>query len=311
MGKENSNLELNNFKEKINLSEFAASYGYVKDKNKSTKSSVFMKNGTDKIVIAKSEVNHYIYFSLDDEKDNGTIIDFIQKRSSKSLGNIRNSLRVWLGFSKRPKVNPDSFSRSIDITLKNTAEILAQIYNFRQIKKDDSAFKYLNEYRDIHQKTLQNKRFFSKIFTDEFNNACFPHFYGKKMSGWEMKNKKYTGFVKAGKKAIWFSNREDTDKNIIVTESSIDALSHACLFPEYVKNSWYISTAGSFGQTTKKMLDAAFQKQVWDKIILAFDNDKQGRAFNERVSKLIMERAGQCEIQTPNLKDWNEDLIER
>ena len=40
----------------------------------------------DKIVIRRDDDGHWIYFSVRDNFDHGTVIDFVQRRGSRNLG---------------------------------------------------------------------------------------------------------------------------------------------------------------------------------------------------------------------------------
>ncbi len=39
---------------------------------------------------------HWTYFSVRDDRDNGTAIDFLQRHHARSLGAVRRELRPWL-----------------------------------------------------------------------------------------------------------------------------------------------------------------------------------------------------------------------
>jgi hypothetical protein len=98
-------VELERFKAQINLSEFAASKGYALDRRESSRNSAVMRHpDSDKIIIAQNENGDWMYFSIRDDRDNGTIIDFLQNRGGGSLGQVRKTLRAWLGGS-RPAFN--------------------------------------------------------------------------------------------------------------------------------------------------------------------------------------------------------------
>jgi hypothetical protein len=105
--------ELELFKTTINLSEFAAR-GYALDRRASSVNSAVMRHPDgDKIVIARNEASGaWVYFSVRDDRDNGTIIDFVQNRDGGSLGEVRKTLRAWLG-SSRPAVAPSLFTRDL------------------------------------------------------------------------------------------------------------------------------------------------------------------------------------------------------
>ena len=81
--------ELEDFKSKIDLREYAAGQGYTLDRRESWSGSAVMRNGGDKVVIKVNSNGHHIYFSVRDERDNGTIVDFVQFRKRLSLGEVR------------------------------------------------------------------------------------------------------------------------------------------------------------------------------------------------------------------------------
>ena len=51
----------------------------------------------DKIVVSLDRDEHWTYFSVRDDRDNGTIIDFLQHRGRRSLADVRREVRVWSG----------------------------------------------------------------------------------------------------------------------------------------------------------------------------------------------------------------------
>ena len=86
------------FKSETNLTQYAAHLGYEIDKKKSTRSSISMRNGADKVIISRRG-NVWIYFSPVDDNDNGTIINFVQNRTHKSLAEVGRELQGWIGGS--------------------------------------------------------------------------------------------------------------------------------------------------------------------------------------------------------------------
>jgi hypothetical protein len=89
--------ELEDFKGGIDLRQYAAAMGYVLDRRESWRGSAVMRNGADKVVIKRDGDGHYVYFSVRDDRDNGSIIDFIQVRKHLGLGEVRKELRPWIG----------------------------------------------------------------------------------------------------------------------------------------------------------------------------------------------------------------------
>ncbi len=89
--------QLDRFKIEINLVDYAQSQGYeYHPRESSPNSAVLRHNSGDKIVIVTNTQGQGIYFSLLDDKDQGTIIDFVQHRNNFNLGEVRKELRPWL-----------------------------------------------------------------------------------------------------------------------------------------------------------------------------------------------------------------------
>jgi len=74
---------------------------------------------------------------------------------------------------------------------------------------------------------LTSERFLGRIKIDARGNAVFPHFDTEGLTGYELKNRNFTGFASGGVKALWVSNAKEDDNSIVFCESAIDALSHA------------------------------------------------------------------------------------
>src|SRR3989442_13032335 len=99
----NSDSELDAFKREIDLRQFAVSLGYEMDRRESWRGSTVLRRGADKIVVKRNGNGHYVFFSVRDDRDHGTVIDFLQRRQNLSLGVVRQILRPWIG---RPAASP-------------------------------------------------------------------------------------------------------------------------------------------------------------------------------------------------------------
>ena len=93
----NRDSELDAFKRRIDLRQFAASLGYEMDRRESWRGSTVLRRGADKIVVKRNGNGHYVFFSVRDDDDHGTLIDFLQRRQNLSLGAARQILRPWIG----------------------------------------------------------------------------------------------------------------------------------------------------------------------------------------------------------------------
>src|SRR5438552_3785922 len=106
----NEESEIEAFKREVDLRQFAASLGYKIDKRESWRGSTVLRRGADKIVVKRKGNGHYVFFSVRDDRDNGTVIDLLQRRLHLSLGAVRQILRPWIGrpatSSQFPKLEP-------------------------------------------------------------------------------------------------------------------------------------------------------------------------------------------------------------
>ena len=76
-----SDAELEKFKVEIDLRVYAASHGYQLDvKASSVGTAAMMRHlNNDKICVKRAIDGHWIYFSVRDDADNGSVIDFVKK----------------------------------------------------------------------------------------------------------------------------------------------------------------------------------------------------------------------------------------
>jgi len=77
--------ELERFKTDLNLSQYAAGQGYQLDHRESSRNSAVMRHANgDKIIIAR-QGPHWVYFSVRDDTDHGTILDFVKHRDRAAV----------------------------------------------------------------------------------------------------------------------------------------------------------------------------------------------------------------------------------
>src|SRR4029434_3310753 len=111
----NSDIELDAFKREIDLRQFAVSLGYAIDRRESWQGSTVLRRGADKIIVKRKGNGHYVFFSVREDDDHGTLIDFLQRRQNLSLGAVRQILRAWIGrpvaLPQFPALEPTSPAR--------------------------------------------------------------------------------------------------------------------------------------------------------------------------------------------------------
>jgi hypothetical protein len=299
--------ELEAFKTGIDLRAYAARQGYELDRHESWRGSAVMRHAAgDKIIIKRDADGHYVYFSIRDDRDNGSIIDFIKHRRRLTLGEVRKALRPWIGmpssalppFPPLPKVAKDRFR-------------IEREYDRMQ---DALRHPYLENERGIPGGVLSLDRFAGRIKIDSRGNAVFPHVDAEGLSGYELKNRGFIGFASGGIKALWVSNAKDDDNRIVFCESAIDALSYAMLFPD--DHTRYASIGGKPSPAQTELIRATVARMpVSSEIIAAMDADTEGRKLSDVVKRAV-ELSGRVDLrfrhdEPERTKDFNDELRAR
>lgn len=292
--------ELDIFKKNIDLREFAASEGYFLDKKKSSQTSSVMRNADgDKLVMAKDKKSsNYIYFSIRNPLDNGTIIDFLSNRNGGNLGEIRKILRGWLGLS-RPKKNLPTFVPLKSIP-KDTRQAVID-YEKSNFFCDSDYLKW----RGFNMALINSPRFKDCFKMDCRGNVLFPHYNREGLCGFEKKNFKFTGFSGGGVKGLWSSVCFKDDKCLVISESAIDGLSYQVL--HNIPSARFVSVGGSMNPDQLELLALAMNKILGGEVHLAFDNDLDGEKMADQV-RAIAPAGVNISRPLPRSKDWNQEL---
>lgn len=299
--------ELERFKSQINLTEYAAARGYQLDRRESSRNSVVMRHpaSDDKIIITRADRDHHwIYFSVRDDADHGTILDFVCRRDRSSFPETCRTLATWLG-DVRPRVSPSLYRASVEP--RRIDRRAARVEYDRAHSVRNSV--YLN-CRGIRPQVIRHPRFAGTLREDSRHKVLFPHQDGQGFAGFESRYHDWTSFSLGGIKALWCSNSFPTDTRLVLVESGIDALSHFQLHRD--ERTRYGSTGGTCSSHQLEVLRATFRTlPPRTTVCLAFDRDAAGDLLADQVRQLggaAFER-----IKTPVGKDWNEflDLRER
>jgi hypothetical protein len=301
--------ELESFKTGIDLRAYAASEGYALDEKNSWRGAAVMRHPAshDKVVIKRDTDGHYVYFSVRDDRDNGSIIDFVQNRHRMTLGTVREELRPWVRQS--PAAVP--VFAALPRTTKDRMKVETA---YARMQDAITGHAYLETQRAIPRSLLALDRFAGRIRIDDRGNAVFPHFDREGLSGYELKNTGFTGFASGGTKALWLSHEEPTDNRLVFCESAIDALSHAVLFPD--NRSRYASIGGKTNPQQPELVRAAAARMPADsEILAAMDADDEGRKLAEMVRRSV-ELTGRKDLrfiadEPIGFKDFNDQLRAR
>lgn len=302
--------ELERFKREINLVHYAGSCGYQVDRRESSRSSVVMRHAAtdDKVVVARSaEDGHWTYFSVRDDRDNGSIVDFVQRRQALSLGRVRQELRPWIG-GAAPVAAPGFYVPDVQAIRKDRAAVAAEFAKADVVENSV----YLNG-RGLRPETLADPRFAGTFRVDSRGSVLFPHHDDEGLCGFETKNRGFTGFSAGGRKTLWHSRTKPDDRRLVLVESAIDALSYHQLKPS--ADTRYVSIAGEPSSGGRDLIARAIRKMPDDAhVVIAFDRDAGGGKLAAEVTALVP-RAFVRELP-PALgrgKDWNDhvQVVER
>lgn len=295
--------ELSDLKRNIDLRLYAASLGYTLDKKESALNSAVMRHANgDKIIIKRDSDGHYTYFSVRDDRDNGTIVDFVQRRKRINMGYTKIELRRFAGL---PGIRP------LFAPLQETSKDRLQVE--RDYAKTDEPLHhlYLENARSLPSSLWQTERFQGRVRIDARGNAVFPHFDANGICGFEKKNTGYTGFSRGGTKGLWLSHELPDDQRLGFFESAIDALSYAVLQPD--AHMRYASIGGKPNPIQPEMIRAAIARMPQSAtIIAAMDADEDGRKLAEIIRRAFgLTGRGDLHflIDEPvGHKDWNDQL---
>lgn len=298
--------ELERFKQDIDLRAYAEARGYDLDRRESSVNCAVMRSGSgDKIVIIRRADEkgalHWLYFSIRDDRDNGTVIDFVQNRDGASLGAVRQKLRGWTGSA--PKSRVAAMPALLPVT--KDRESVLRTWSRARVQVD---IPYLTG-RGLGPALLGLDRFAGRVRVDHRSNALFPHYDHEGLCGFEIKNRGFTGFASGGSKGLWYSQAHASDRVLVLTESAIDALSFHALHPDQPAR--YMSTGGALNPRQPALLRGAMEKMEEGSVaLLAFDDDDAGASLADEVAALAP-AAIRTQRTLPPLgkgSDWNDVL---
>lgn len=297
-------LDFEQLKHEIDLPVYASTLGYQIDRKKSTGSSIVMRLDGDKIVISKKS-GAWVYFSVHDDRDNGTVIDFVKNRTGHSLFDIGKDLNAWLGRSSDLSAL-NHYTGSV-AEHKPDPQRMAYLFN-RCVPVSQNA--YL-ETRSIGSEILDTQRFKNRVFQDRHDNAVFPHWLMGEICALELRHHTTRVFARGSLKTFWRSNIHPDDTTLIVSESPIDALSYASLHS--VHDAFFAATGGGLSPRQIEYLQQAVKSNSALKFIrFITDNDKGGDKLTERLRLAVLDSGYKSRIErhspTQPGQDWNDVL---
>jgi hypothetical protein len=301
--------ELDDFKTKIDLRNYALSVGFEYVRRQSSAHSSVLKHANgDKIVVARMPWKHYVYFNVHagSGDDSGSIIDFVQSRGAASLGQVRKTLRTWSGTSSFEPSRPTPLLPTLEPSSQDSARVFAAWTKANSLAENNN---YLNAERAIPSATTLHDVFQGRIRVDGRRNILFAHYNKSGLCGYEAKNRGFTGFAPGGVKGLFYSSPQPSDHTMVICETAIDLLSVAALGG--VSGRRFFSMAGQPSQAQIELLQSAAVKMpTRPTALIAVDNDEAG----QRMAALLQSAlAASCDEIVNHLpptpgQDWNDVL---
>lgn len=298
---------LETYKRDINLVELAVSRGFELRREKSTKRAKVLKHASgDRILVSRdASDSHWVYYSIGgDERDQGTIVDFLLRREAGGMKEVHAICREHLGQPREDRA--DCRVIAADTTV-NRDLVVARFVRAGRAHTS----RYLNE-RGIRPETLQDARFEGTWRVDQRGNVLFPHRDEEGLCGYEVKNRGYTSFASQGIKTLWRSRGFDTDDRLVIAESAIDALSYHQLHG--VGSARYASIGGAPSPYAVEQLLHSVRRMPRDaRVVLAVDHDSGGDKLAARLKPVIHAQGREVHRHSPATvgRDWNAVLQRR
>lgn len=301
-------------KREVNLTQFAAAHGFVLDHAATTRSSVVMigANG-EKIIVAKNQDGQWVYCSMTDPSDSGSIFDFVRNHEGGGFDDAEEKLRTWIDVEDSGEGTAhDAYVEDLEPVEPSQIKVQAEYAAMRELQGHHD---YLERDRCIPPHFLTDPRFAERIRIDSHGNAVFPHFNDDGLCGYEIKNAGFSGFARGGARGLWSSvpgSYGQADRVLVIAETAIDALSYAALHKTPATR--YVSTAGPISPGQQGLLIDLMQSLPEDgRIVLAPDYDAAGIAMAKQIEDLLLlSRRGNRELTLDHPPtfghDWNDVL---
>jgi hypothetical protein len=261
-----------------------------------------MRKGVEKLVVTRAPDGHYVYTDAHNDRDCGSIIDYIQNRRALNLGQVRKELRPWIGTDRQP-ASIENYQSTIEKSPADYARIATSWSNAGEVRD----YSYL-ESRGIERETVE--AYSDRIRQSAQGTLMFQHLdTHSPVSGYEFKAQDYAGFSKGGRKGLFIARISEARhiRRLVITETALDALSYAQI-EGCKKDVAYVSTGGNCSDEQIEQLKAIVRSLNLEKVITAHDNDKGG---HDQAEKLRERLQNSCRIDRhtpPRGNDWNQEL---
>lgn len=290
--------ELEGFKRSIDLVSFAEAYGFRASGKRGSIVEMRHDDG-DRIDITDHEQDGHPVFKSWNHGAAGSVIDFVMHRDRCNLGQARRILRHWTPAYRSPSHHASPAAPKP--TPKEPINRPALVDAWRHFRP--YAGGYL-EARGINAATLATAA--DRLRLDERGNVAFRHDDLTGLSGWELKNRGFTGFTGGGRKALFALRvgipQGEAPPRLVVAESALDALSFHQIDPA---PALLLSFGGGLSNQQRELLAHVLTKHPAAQILTATDSDAQGEDY---AALIRQHRPDALRAPSPRGKDWNDAI---
>ena len=298
------NLDLiRQYKSDINIASYLASLGYEADRAHYSRNWPVMINETTnhRVIIGKSKSDgSFIYYNPEDDKDKGSIIDFMAKHQGYNLSERDDWKRLHqtlgelvgnAGYTQNDHIRP----RTIQSHTRESA--VAQYFKLDPLTQTD----FLEHDRKLTLQTIFSPEFERKIFNKDYvdktfetagKNTTFPVENENGITGVINRNTTWNQMQGSKDNSIWVSNILPgvQVKQLFITEAPIDAMSYHQLHPpKQAGEMLYVATAGNLSAGQPATIQYLIERTKPEQLLLGNDNDYPGIRFNiNLMGKLMM-----------------------
>ena len=283
-------VDFEDFKQRINLVDYATAQGYIKDRQRSGGNSVTLyrdeARGRDKIVVYPNQKTGVdIYFNPNDGADKGSVVQFQHRRGSGDWKDTIETLQRYLGEVPQQQ-RPAKPIQTPDQPVPTREQAVVRSFDLKPL----SDTSYLTS-RGLSAETIGATEFentaFNKTYLDrnrgkQYTNTVFPIKNEQGTVAVIVRNEGLKMVEGPRGDGIWISNPKVIESGsradrLVITENPIDAMSfHQLKPPVEGEKRLYIGTAGNLSSgapdTVQKLIDRYQPKQI----VLANDNDNGG-----------------------------------
>jgi len=297
-------LTFQKIKEQVELPELLNHFGYNLKKGEHLgKGKWHVFEGDDTLVIFKGRGGDWMYFNAQDDRDKGSVIDWMKNRvsSGRITGiaqqpgrnlwqSVNDHFRTYLSLpeEQRPRLDlppiietaPGEKFHSIYTQhcrpLENTAYLQGRGITKSTIENPQFAGRILNQFYTVQKEGMPAKTYV---------NTAFPAYHEGRVVGLELKGEGFKGQSPESQftRSLWLSKLPENVPAavLVVSESALDTLSYAQLHRG--ESALYASTAGTLTQNKIFELKRLLSEERIPGIRAVFDNDTQGHHFDTRL----------------------------